>query len=277
MILLDELAGLRQAEVHCVDYVGLAERAAALGGVDALIVDCPYSSKTHKCHDDGVKQMNPGVPWVRGNGRTEAKRERRDIAYAHWSKADVVEFVRVWAPLVRGWIVSLTDDVLFPVWREALRRSGRTVFQDVPLVVWGMTVRLAGDGPSSWAIHACVARPKSLHRWGTLPGAYAVPSRRQPVVGGKPFELMRALVRDYSRAGDLVCDPCAGGGTTLVAALAEGRRALGGDVDMERAGMAARWCQGLAPVPENKRQAELWGPGTAVTANQEGTCDASED
>jgi DNA modification methylase len=42
---------------------------------------------------------------------------------------------------------------------------------------------------------------------------------------------MRALVRDYSRPGDLVVDPCAGGGTTLAAALLEGRRACGAEVN----------------------------------------------
>lgn len=44
---------------------------------------------------------------------------------------------------------------------------------------------------------------------------------------------MRAIVRDYSRRGDLVCDPTAGGGTTLLAAAIEGRRAIGAEVDDE--------------------------------------------
>jgi DNA modification methylase len=67
--------------------------------------------------------------------------------------------------------------------------------------------------------------------WGTLPGAYIVPSERKPVVGGKPLSAMEALVRDYSRPSDLVCDPCCGGGTTLVAAKLLGRRFIGGDID----------------------------------------------
>jgi DNA modification methylase len=40
---------------------------------------------------------------------------------------------------------------------------------------------------------------------------------------------MRALVRDYTRPGDLICDPCAGGGTTLLAGVMEGRRAVGAE------------------------------------------------
>lgn len=42
---------------------------------------------------------------------------------------------------------------------------------------------------------------------------------------------MRDLVRLHSRPGDLVVDPFVGSGTTLVAARALGRRAIGGDLD----------------------------------------------
>ena len=42
---------------------------------------------------------------------------------------------------------------------------------------------------------------------------------------------MNALVRDYSRPGDLVCDPFAGWGSTLAAAVANGRRAIGAEMD----------------------------------------------
>ena len=45
----------------------------------------------------------------------------------------------------------------------------------------------------------------------------------------KPVDLLRWLVRSYSRPGDLVIDPFAGSGSTGVAALAEGRRFAGFD------------------------------------------------
>lgn len=51
-------------------------------------------------------------------------------------------------------------------------------------------------------------------------------------MGGKPLGVMRSIVRDYSRPGDLVCDPFAGGATTLLAAAMEGRRAVGAECDM---------------------------------------------
>src|SRR5690606_34553635 len=105
-------------------------------------------------------------------------------------------------------------------------------------------VRLLGDGPSTWTCWIVVARPRSVEfaRWGTLPGAYVLPpghAERMPVVGGKPLWLMERLVEDYSRPGDLVCDPCCGAGTTLEAALRTGRLAVGGDAMREHAELAA--------------------------------------
>jgi len=44
-----------------------------------------------------------------------------------------------------------------------------------------------------------------------------------------------------SRKLDLVVDPCCGAGTTLVAALRSGRRAIGGDVLAEHAELARLW------------------------------------
>jgi site-specific DNA-methyltransferase (adenine-specific) len=44
---------------------------------------------------------------------------------------------------------------------------------------------------------------------------------------------MRALVRDYTKPGDLIVDPCAGAATTLIAAAIEGRRAIGAECDPE--------------------------------------------
>jgi DNA modification methylase len=53
---------------------------------------------------------------------------------------------------------------------------------------------------------------------------------------------MERLVEYYSRPGDLVCDPCCGAGTALLAALRTGRRAVGGDAMREHAELAADRC-----------------------------------
>jgi hypothetical protein len=46
-----------------------------------------------------------------------------------------------------------------------------------------------------------------------------------------PICILQAMIRTYSRPGDLVVDPFAGGGTSLRCAVELGRRAVGYDVD----------------------------------------------
>ena len=199
--------------------------------VDTLITDPPYGQKTHDGHAAGVATSQSAKRIDSAN--------RQHIDYAHWTEADVVRFVASWAPRVRGWMVALTSHDLIPIWQEAYETAGRYAFHPIPCVIKGMTVRLGGDGPSSWAVYACVSRPrtKEYAKWGTLPGAY-VGGRGERTgggqyTGGKPLWLMNALVRDYSRPGRLVCDPCAGWGTTLIGAESLGRDAIGAECDRD--------------------------------------------
>lgn len=205
--------------------------------VDAVITDPPYSAKVHEGHDAGAARTWDVRPKKR-DGSFDTGRQRRAISYARWTPDDVADFVAAWAPRCQGWFVAMSDSDLCGAWRSSFEAHGLTGFQPLPCLMPGMTVRMCGDGPSSWAVYANVARPKALSKWGTLPGGYHGPngngaSRRDACIGGKPEWLMRALVRDYTKPGDLVCDPCAGGATTLLAAVTEGRRAVGSEMDPE--------------------------------------------
>jgi site-specific DNA-methyltransferase (adenine-specific) len=55
----------------------------------------------------------------------------------------------------------------------------------------------------------------------------------------KPVDLMRYIIRTYSNPDEVVLDPCAGSGTTLVAAAQEGRKSIG--IEMEE-----RYCEIIA-------------------------------
>jgi len=58
--------------------------------------------------------------------------------------------------------------------------------------------------------------------------------------GSKMLAPMRKLIRDYTIKGDLICDPFAGSGTTLLAAAMEGRRAIGAEVSPETFELAVK-------------------------------------
>lgn len=218
------LADTNGAQVHHCAWDALPVEEC-----DTLITDCPYSAKTQGGHDVGVVDL-----------------DRRSLSYPPWTPDDVRRFVEAWHPRVKGWIVSVTDDQLAPAWSAALEAAGRYCFAWLPYVAPGSRVRLLGDGPSAWTCWIVVARPRTreMAKWGTLPGAYLLPpgqAHSMPVVGGKPIWLGAALVRDYSRPGDLIVDPCCGAGTFGVAAIREGRRAIMGDLTREHADLAARW------------------------------------
>lgn len=245
-VLLAEHAG---ASVFHADWRALLD---VVPECDAVLVDAPYSERTHAAYQPRSDADYANDNWEANGGG------RRAINYTGWSAADVAAFVESWHPRCAGWFVSITDHGLAPAWSAALERAGRYVFSPIAFVAPGSRVRLVGDGPSQWSTWIVAARPRHnpYAKWGTLPGAYVLPTQeRMAVVGGKPLWLMERLVEDYTRPGALVVDPCCGAGTTLVAAQRTGRRAIGGDAMREHAEIAAKRISKPAQAP-------LWVPGS---------------
>lgn len=189
---------------------------ADVAEVAAVITDPPYGKRTHD-----------------GNANLPEQCLRSDLSgYAHWLPEHVAAFVASWSPRCTGWICAMTSDDLIPAGRDAYSDAKRLDFAPIPILAH--RVRMSGDGPGSGAVYLMVARPqeKRFLSWGSLPCWYlTIPDKTGIVNGAKTLEVMRKIVADYSRPGDLVCDPCAGGATTLMAARAEGRRAVGSELD----------------------------------------------
>ncbi len=209
------------ATLYCGDAL---EILPTLGKVDAVITDPPYSERTHSGHDASV---NGNI----GQGKDTAAREM--LGYKAMSVADVDRLAPLLTAICGGWIVWMCDHILVPSIHGALENAGRYVFAPLPFYAPGSRVRLSGDGPSSWTIWIMVARTKAQAAWGTLPGGYVLPAgcREREHMGGKPIWLMEQIVSDYSRRGDLICDPFMGSGTTGVAALQQGRRFIGIEIN----------------------------------------------
>jgi hypothetical protein len=131
------------------------------GQVNAVITDPPYSARTHAASRKFGNEREDG-----------SSLEGLGPEYTAWTRDDVFEFVRHWSPRCEGWMVALTDHHLIHDWQEAYEDVGRYSFAPVGCLIRGMTVRLCGDGPSSWMLYVMVSRPPALSRWGTLPGAY---------------------------------------------------------------------------------------------------------
>ena len=70
----------------------------------------------------------------------------------------------------------------------------------------------------------------------------------------KPVEFWERWVLYLSKPGEIVFDPFCGSGSSLVAALKHGRRAVGVDQEEEYVAHAAKWC--LETVPQERLRLE---------------------
>ena len=227
--------------------------------VDAVITDPPYSERTHKGHDAAAKGQ-------KSQGKDSA--DRSTLGYSFLTANDVARLAKAFSSVCNGWVVWMTDHSLVPHIGQSLEECGRYVFAPLPFFQAGRSVRLTGDGPSSWTDWIVVARTKAQSKWGTLPGGYvAGPGWNDKArMGGKPTLLMDALVCDYSRPGDLVLDTHMGAGTTGVACVRNGRRFIGCEIDRsafdvacERIENAYAQAQLFAPAPVKAEQMGLLG------------------
>ena len=188
---------------------------------DSLICDPPYSSRT----DEGY--MSHGLI------ETAAK---TDIGYRPINREAAEELAASWAPRVQRWAVIFGDHISREWHAQAWEATGWLVFAPVIWVKKGAAPRFHGDGPASQVDHIMVARRRGLEKDGHRAGWYLVDTPRAGhghlgVTGSKDPVGMRAIVRDYSRPGDLVVDPFCGSGTTAAACAIEGRRCITSERD----------------------------------------------
>lgn len=183
--------------------------------VDLVVADPPY-----------------GVEW-----RSNLRAERFDMLHEDGAadragvRAILGECVRV-VGQHRHLYVFGPDDVL----------AGLKVTAPVAMV-WDKGRPGAGDLQAPWApAHEPLWFMVSEHRHAGKAGRTTAPAARMrkgsvlhafPPTGRKvrhptekPVELLAELVESSSRAGELVLDPCSGSGSTGVAAVLRGRRAL---------------------------------------------------
>jgi site-specific DNA-methyltransferase (adenine-specific) len=214
----------------------------AADGADVQIVDPPYSPKVHKkatsCGMGGFGK--PGLMGVR----------KRDLGFGHLTPALMLR-IAWYASRVRRWSVVFTDIESVSTWIAAMRLHGVEYVRTVPWVRWSQP-QLSGDRPPTGAEAICIFHAPRANqgggkmRWNGPGGRVAYRSEdastedvaraeylakslrgKDKYSCEKPLDLMLALVSDYSEPGETVFDPCAGMGTTLLAARLLGREAFG--------------------------------------------------
>lgn len=217
---------------------------------DALITDPPYSSggqfRGDRMQATSTKYVMTGTATVRPEFAGDNRDQR---AYAYWCALWLSECARILKPGAPA--VLFTDWRQLPTTVDALQ-SGGLVWRGV--AVWDKTegARPTMGGFRSqceyivWGTNGPVDEDAAASV-GCLPGVfrYSVKQADKHHITGKPSALMRDLLR-ICPPGGRVLDPFAGSGTTIVAALHEGRGGLGIERTEEYATIARERCAAAA-------------------------------
>ena len=218
--------------------------------VDHVITDPPYSAEVQ----DGARSLHD----LDDNGQAP----RRDFEYLPLSSDLRVEVAQEIARVCRRWALVFCDVESLDLWRNDMEACG------MRYVRCGAWVRHAGPqrsgdrpgmGFEAIAIfHAAGGRMRwngggrggVWHHPVVATGARKQFGHKTP----KPLPLMIDLLRDFTRPGELVCDPFAGSGTTGVAARHLGRRFVGWELQEKFYRPAAR------RIDRAKEQLDLFAP-----------------
>jgi len=181
------------------------------GSVDAVVTDPPYDEKTHKGARYGFRATSSAITF---------KPIRPE------------EIVPCMLRVASGWVVAFCSLEMFGAYRDASAdcwvRAG----------FWRRTngvPQFTGDRPGQpgegIAIMHAGRRKKQWNRHGHHAfWAYPIVCKG-PHQTTKPIPLMRDLVTDFTNHDELILDPFMGSGTTIVAAIRTGRKAIGIELD----------------------------------------------
>ena len=204
---------------------------------DAVITDPPYL---------GACAAANGHPF--GGDRDAHAADESPMGYAPASAGLLDDVVSLASCICSGWFVAFNDFDGAHCIRASVKQRGAVSAEPIAWVKPPSLTppRGAHNLPEKGTEFIIASRFKPLARNGLIPGSYVSPHNTPPpcqtlhVTGGKPLDLMRAIVRDFTRPGDLIVEPFSGGGTTLLAAVMEGRRAIGAEMDAGRFEIAVK-------------------------------------
>jgi site-specific DNA-methyltransferase (adenine-specific) len=194
------------------------------GSVDAVITDPPYSARTHKNAKKNDPALGYGVKAVDFDSFTD------EMLYQAYDEM---------ARITKSWIVSNID------YNHAFRfetqpPQGMTQKRIGVWVKNNPMPQISADRPGQgWEAISYLHKEGGRSVWngGGLHGNY-VTNLASPTghPTPKPLTMVQSFIERFTNEGDLVLDPFAGGGTTLLAARNLGRKAVGVEMD-------EKWCK----------------------------------
>jgi len=194
--------------------------------VAAVITDPPYSENTHQ-----MAKSNKG----KGHGA-------RDIKFKSFTDEDLLNAITECGRISRSWVVANID------YKHAFNLDAEPPkgLRMLRVGVWVKTnpmPSISADRPAQgWEAIAYMHREDTKPKWnaGGKHGNYILPTaQNEGHPTSKPLSMVSDWVRRFTNHGDTIFDPFAGSGTTLRAAVDEGRKAIGVEID-------ERYCEVIA-------------------------------
>lgn len=216
---------------NCLDVLPMFEA----NSIDLVLTDPPYEAEAHTL---GRRQRA-------GRGVAE-----RPIPFAAISEDVRQRSAALIAKLARRWVLTFCQVEAAMTWRAAYEAAGLEYKRACVWIKPDGAPQFTGDRPGMGYETIVALHPPGRSRWngGGQHGVFTFPTdqRGDPLrhPTQKPLRLMRSLIALFSDPGELILDAFAGAGTTLIAAKAIGRRAIGIELDERYCDIAAqRLCQ----------------------------------
>ena len=220
--------------------------------VDAVITDPPYGEHVHS------------KPWqskmLTDSGDKRASSAHAGIDFASLTPETALAVAEWCSANVSRWSLMFCDIEGVELWRDTVKRAG---LDYVRTCIWDKvdsSPQFTGDRPASAAEAIVCAHPTGKKRWNgggrRNVFSFAVNAERgsKPHPTTKPAALMASLVSLFSDAGEVICDPFMGSGSTGVAAVQSGRKFIGIEREPKYFEIAVR------RIEDAQRQESLFEP-----------------
>jgi DNA modification methylase len=223
-------------------YLGdCREILPTLEGVRHIITDPPYEDELHKAM--GSIRRNDGREMVQDLGFEGINATREDIAAAIVKAAE-------------GWLIVFTLAEGVRAWRDPIQAAGGKWDTTLAWIKPDASPRFNGQGAARGFECAVTAWcGKGYRSWnaGGKRGIYTHcvnVGRQGEHPTEKPLSLMAEILRDYTKPGELICDPFCGSGTTGVAAVKSGCQFVGIERDEKWFDLSRRRIQAAIDAPD---------------------------
>jgi len=208
-----------------------------LSAVDHVITDPPYSEHVHAKQWIGAALTSEGKPRV--------STAHKELGFEAMTDALAKAIAAEWRRMCARWILVFCDLESISVWRETILLAD---LEYVRAMIWDRVdsaPQFSGDRPAASADAIVCAHRPGRKAWNGGGARNVLRHAANAVRGAKPHPttkpepLMLELVELFTDPGEIVLDPFAGSGSTLVACKRLGRHAIG----IER---NERWCEEAA-------------------------------